>query len=434
MTTTTGAGPQPITYPSPGFWPQVAGPESDASNGDAYSPRCYGGNVCGSPPPPTTPTARAGTRTPSRCRPPTCRRASTSRCSTRASTPGPVRAGRDRRRRSTSAPQPPSNFTTEYQLYNTDGTPLDPTDNPAMTAPVRGRLRGSDPRTPATGGWRAAASGDVREHLGDPLPHRRPRLRAGSTTSGSSTDHAIDGTTAGAGIEPLRPAGAQQLRLGGLDRALRGRVPVRQLPHRLRDLRAGQRQPAVRRADPRPEPVGPGRRRRGSQRHGDRAAAHGNGLVHLGQQLRRGVHVATVRQRLRGNREGSCRARRARSRRAPSPRARRAPAHFNGDWLQVRVAIPPDYTCDPTTPSTASGPSGTTGPRRATPTARPGRRPRSSDRSRAARGAGGHCEPSTSHEARPIRLAPRGVTGDTPDPAYNPAVVAPRDLRCAVLL
>jgi hypothetical protein len=26
--------------------------------------------------------------------------------------------------------------------------------------------------------------------------------------------------------------------------------------------------------------------------------------------------------------------------------------HFNGDWLQVRVAIPPDYTCDPTTPST----------------------------------------------------------------------------------
>jgi hypothetical protein len=26
-------------------------------------------------------------------------------------------------------------------------------------------------------------------------------------------------------------------------------------------------------------------------------------------------------------------------------------SHFNGDWLHVRVAIPPDYTCDPTTPS-----------------------------------------------------------------------------------
>jgi hypothetical protein len=25
---------------------------------------------------------------------------------------------------------------------------------------------------------------------------------------------------------------------------------------------------------------------------------------------------------------------------------------FNGNWLQVRVAIPPDYSCDPATPAT----------------------------------------------------------------------------------
>ena len=36
MTTTTVTGPQPIDYGNPGFWANIMGPDSDASNGDAY--------------------------------------------------------------------------------------------------------------------------------------------------------------------------------------------------------------------------------------------------------------------------------------------------------------------------------------------------------------------------------------------------------------
>ena len=290
-TTITVAGPQPITYPNPGFWPQVAGPESDATNGDVFSSTCYGGNLCGSPPNPVNNSYRPTGYTYAITVPTTNVPASLDvqvfdaglypRSAQGIETGDAVdnnTAGRA------------SNFTTEYVLYNADGTPLDPTDNPAMTAASCGGLAGN--QSPDSGHWRLA-DGDAPAtfentwatlcHITAPTPGAVYYLRV-------LTDHAIDGTTQGSGFNRYAPAGAQQLRLGSLDRAVRRRVPLPQLLQWLRDLRAGRRQPAVRGADPRREPVGPRRLRNGCRRlDGDRAAAHGNDVVHLGQQPWGGV-------------------------------------------------------------------------------------------------------------------------------------------------
>ncbi len=74
--------------------------------------------------------------------------------------------------------------------------------------------------------------------------------------------------------------------------------------------------------------------------------------MHLGQQLRRRVHVATVRQRRWWHREALPSSSGGTISPCAIATSTSGTGHFNGDWLQVRVAIPPDYTCDPTTPST----------------------------------------------------------------------------------
>ncbi len=38
--------PLPTYYTSPGFWANIMGPASDATNGDAFSPQCYNGRYC----------------------------------------------------------------------------------------------------------------------------------------------------------------------------------------------------------------------------------------------------------------------------------------------------------------------------------------------------------------------------------------------------
>ncbi len=163
---TTTTGPQPITYSSPEFWANIMGPESSANNGDVFSPKCYGGNDCvqagggGNPGTQTnnsyrtladgvTPTGYTYTITvPST--------ASTADLQVQVFDAGLYDRGNQQLETGDNIEA--NNFTTEYQMYDKDGTPLDATDNGPMTAGQCGGTAGNT--TPNSGHW-ALASGDA---------------------------------------------------------------------------------------------------------------------------------------------------------------------------------------------------------------------------------------------------------------------------------
>ncbi len=202
VTSTPGTTPQPITYPSPGFWPTVAGPESDATNGDAYSTKCYGGNNCINVPPGhvTNNSYRSGgytyavtvptTNVPSSLDVQVFDAGLYQRQNQSVETGDSVDA--------TSAGA--SNFTTEYQLYDADATPTLAEDNPAMTASQCGGTAGN--QNPGAGHW-ALASGDAAATfentwvtlctISNPVPGAVYVLRVKS-------DHSVDGTAEGSGM------------------------------------------------------------------------------------------------------------------------------------------------------------------------------------------------------------------------------------------
>jgi Flp pilus assembly protein TadG len=200
VTTTTAPGPQPITYTSPGFWANVMGPESDAVNGDAHSPRCYGGNLCGSPASPANNDYRASGYTYTLTVPttgaPTSIAFQVFDAGLYPRSSQSVETG-DSIDNNSSGSQ--SNFTTDFQMFNADSTPLDVTDNTTMTAAQCGGTAGD--QTPNSGHWRLAvndASATFKNNwvtlctITSPTPGAVYLIRV-------KTDHDIDGTTQGSG-------------------------------------------------------------------------------------------------------------------------------------------------------------------------------------------------------------------------------------------
>ena len=205
--------PQPITYTSPGFWANVMGPESDAVNGDAHSPRCYGGNNCGSPANPANndyrrfrvhlhPHGADHRRAEQHRLPGVRRRPAIPRSSQSVETGDSVDNS--------------STFTTDFQMYDADGTPLDMTDNPAMTSAQCGyddRHSGpnQDPELGPLAARGQRRQRHVQEQLGHALHHQQPdpgrRVRDAGQDRPRHRRH--DG---GLRLEPVRPAGHRQRR------------------------------------------------------------------------------------------------------------------------------------------------------------------------------------------------------------------------------
>ena len=204
VTTTTITGPQPITYPSPRFWANVAGPESDASNGDVYSTRCYGGNNCIVSSPPghaTNNSYRAGGYTYAITVPTTNVPSSLAvQVFDAGLYPRPSQSVETGDSIDSTSTGTQSNFTTEYQLYDADATPTVADDNPAMTAGQCGGTAGN--QNPGAGHW-ALASGDAAATfennwvtlctISNPVPGAVYVLRVKS-------DHSVDGTPEGSGM------------------------------------------------------------------------------------------------------------------------------------------------------------------------------------------------------------------------------------------
>ena len=94
-----------------------------------------------------------------------------------------------------------STFTTDYQMYAADSTPLDMTDNPTMTAAQCGWTGSTPNQDPNSGHWQLAvndASATFKNNwvtlctISSPTPGATYVMRV-------KTDHVIDGTTAGSG-------------------------------------------------------------------------------------------------------------------------------------------------------------------------------------------------------------------------------------------
>jgi Flp pilus assembly protein TadG len=165
--TTTTTGPQPITYTSPEFWANIMGPESSANNGDVFSPKCYGGNDCvqsGGGGNPGYQTNNSYNRSLPATPKPTGYTYTITVPSTATTSDLQVQvfdAGlypRADQQTETGDNIDANDFTTEYQMYRTDSTPLDATDNLPMTAGDCSGTAGNS--TPNSGYW-ALASGDA---------------------------------------------------------------------------------------------------------------------------------------------------------------------------------------------------------------------------------------------------------------------------------
>jgi len=191
--TTTTTYPQPIDYGNPGFWANIMAPESDASNGDAYSPKCYGGNFCST----TTNNSYAdhtagyiytltmGPTAPTSVDFKVFDAGLYARSSQTIETGDSIDSG---------------NWTTHFDVFAPDGTPLDITDNPHMSATGTTNVGCSGSvgnQTPNSGSW-ALSSGDAQStfenawvslcHINNPVANAQYVIKV-------RTDHSVDGTT-----------------------------------------------------------------------------------------------------------------------------------------------------------------------------------------------------------------------------------------------
>jgi hypothetical protein len=344
------SGSQPITYPNPGFWAQVAGPESDATDGDAHSPRCYGGNLCGSPALPANNDYRPAGYTYAITVPTTNVPSSLDvqvfdaglypRSTQDVETGDHLDSGS-------------SNFTTDYQLFAADATPLDSTDNPAMTPAQCGGTAGI--QSPSSGHW-WLSNGDAPAtfennwvslcHISAPVPGAVYFLRV-------RTDHDLDGTTAGAGfnryaLQVLNSSGsAASIAPFGGDESL------------FLDDASGSATFEL--ANVGPQDAG----RTLALSLWDPGDARSGADVNLTVQPPTGSASCTwnsiygvgyASPPAGGNLAGGTPDAPSSSGGTVSPcviaTSTSGTTHFNGDWLLVRVQIPPDYSCDPATPST----------------------------------------------------------------------------------
>ena len=348
-------GPQPITYPSPGFWANVAGPESDATNGDVYSTRCYGGNNCINLPPGhvTNNSYRSGGYTYAITVPTT-------------NVPSSLDvqvfdAGLYQRQNQTletgdsidsTSTGAQSNFTTEYQLYDADSTPTVADDNPAMTASQCGGTAGN--QNPGAGHW-ALASGDAAATfknnwvtlctISNPIPGAVYVLRVKS-------DHSVDGTAEGSGmnryaLQVLSADGSDASVAPVGDAVVYNNVGTGTLTLDLANLGPDAAGHTLDVDVWDPGDVGGSTTGRLTVQppSGDAtcswASTYGKGYAsppdggnHVGGWPSQPTHVAgnlspcTVETSTAGT------------------------MHFNGQWVHIRVPVPADYTCDPATPPT----------------------------------------------------------------------------------
>ena len=354
VTHTTSPGPQPITYPSPGFWANVAGPESDATNGDVFSTRCYGGNNCvaGAPGHVTNNSYRSGGYTYAITVPTTNVPSSLAvqvfdaglypRSSQTVETGDSVDA--------TSAGA--SNFTTQYQLYDADATPTVADDNPPMTAAQCGGSAGN--QTPGAGHW-ALASGDAAATfennwvtlctISNPVPGAVYLLRVKS-------DHSVDGTTEASGMNryalQVVSADGSDASVAPLgDAAVYNNVNTGTLTLDLADLGPDD---AGRTLDV--DVWDPGDAGSGTTEHLTVQPPSGTASCSWASTYGKGYASAPTG----GNGFGGTPSKPAHSTGNLSPcvveTATSGASHFNGLWVHIRVPIPADYTCDPATPPT----------------------------------------------------------------------------------
>ena len=266
-TITPPAPPNPIRPTrSPGFWAQVEGPGTIATNGDVYSTRCYTTVNCGS-------VQNQQYKDPDRPRP---------WLLVRGEGPGGLRR-LDRHQRVRRVPQhervhdhvlagdrsftSDSTFPTDFKVYQ-QTNPLDFSVRSEVFASSTGdevdgscnwRVNGAT-STAFTGQWRRLCTITV-AHPGGHLPHQRPvgghhrRRRERLRPRGRHRR------------EPHQPQPARPVRL-----RQHGHVQQQHLqPHALHPaaghLLPGRGRPAVRRPHPRRRPLGPGRRLRRQRQH-----------------------------------------------------------------------------------------------------------------------------------------------------------------------
>ncbi len=330
------------------------GPESDAVNGDAHSPRCYGGNICGGPPrPPSTNNDYRPVRVHLHAHgaaPPARRAASPSRCSTRGSTPARTRPSRPVTPSTTAA----GPLHTDFQMYDSRHHPARHDRQPAMTPAQCGWTGSTRQRGPELGPLAARGQRRQRhlqEQLGHALHHQQPRPRrhlrdAGARPTTRST--ARPRAPARTGTR-CRPCGS-----GGSGSGL----PALGL-RRHGDLQ--QHRPAARPPSTSPTWASSTRARRSTSTSGtpatwgqappaasrwSRRTRAAPPCPATGEQLRRRLHLAAHGGNGFGGTPSAhpARARPAR-RTAPSRAPPSGTSHFNGLWLHIRAHIPSTYTC-----------------------------------------------------------------------------------------